>query len=108
MDAAYVRAPGWEKIGYEHTDAGKPWDGRASVDVVYRPSHYATLPVEPIEFIMRNDFEFWRGNIVKYASRAGRKAYDGMDKAASEIADLQKVIRYAQMRINQINGEDRL
>ena len=52
--------------------------------------------------------EFWRGNIVKYASRAGHKMYDGMDEQESEITDLNKVIRYAEMRINQIKGADEL
>jgi hypothetical protein len=54
---------------------------------------------------MRNGFEFWRGNIVKYACRAGYKTYDGMDAVESEITDLKKVIRYAEMRINQLKGE---
>lgn len=62
------------------------------------PPHYNSLPVEPIEFIMLNDMEFWRGNIIKYASRAGRKS--GED----EMRDLHKIIRYAQFRINQIEG----
>ena len=60
------------------------------------PPHYNELPVEPIEFIMLNDMEFWRGNIIKYASRAGFKG--------NEIDDLHKIIRYAQFRINQIEG----
>lgn len=74
-------------------------------DHVVKPAHYAKWPIEPITFIMRNGFEFWRGNIVKYASRAGSKLYTGMDEVQSEITDLQKVIRYAEMRINQLNGE---
>lgn len=45
---------------------------------------------------MENGFEFWRGNIIKYASRAGFKG--------NEIDDLHKIIRYAQFRINQIEG----
>jgi hypothetical protein len=49
--------------------------------------------------------EFWRGNIVKYGSRAGFKTYDGLDAVESEIADLEKVRRYAEMRINELRGE---
>jgi hypothetical protein len=74
-------------------------------EIVVRPSHYARYLIEPITFIMRNGFEFWRGNIVKYASRAGHKLYPGKDEVESEIIDLQKVIRYAEMRINQLQGE---
>ena len=75
-------------------------------DVVNQPTHYARWLIEPITYIMRNGFEFWRGNIVKYASRAGFKLYPGKDAVESEIIDLEKVIRYAQMRINQLNGEE--
>jgi hypothetical protein len=74
--------------------------------IVRRPTHYAKFAIEPITFIMVNGFEFWRGNIIKYAARAGSKAYDGMDAVKSEITDLEKVRRYAEMRINQLKGED--
>ena len=72
--------------------------------VVNNPEHYAQYDIEPKDFIIRNGFEFWRGNIVKYACRAGSKRYDGLDKRQSEIRDLKKSIRYAEMRINQLNG----
>lgn len=74
--------------------------------IVTRPAHYAKWVIEPITFIMRNKMEFWRGNIIKYAARAGSKLYDGMDEVQSEIADLEKVRRYAEMRINELKGED--
>jgi len=74
-------------------------------DKVRKPSHYTKWQIEPITYIMRNGMEFWRGNIIKYASRAGAKAYDGMDLVESEITDLEKVRRYAEMRINQLRGE---
>lgn len=74
-------------------------------DVVNKPDHYANWAIEPITYIMRNGMEFWRGNLIKYATRAGFKQYDGMGYVESEITDLKKVIRYAEMRINQLNGE---
>ena len=74
-------------------------------NIITQPTHYTRWKIEPITFIMRNGFEFWRGNIVKYASRAGYKLYPNQDSVQSEITDLQKVIRYANMRINQLNGE---
>lgn len=74
-------------------------------DIVYKPNHYAKWNIEPITYIMRNGMEFWRGNIIKYASRAGSKTYDGMTVTESEITDLEKVRRYAEMRINQLKGE---
>lgn len=77
-------------------------------DLIDRAHHYAQFPVEPITMIMQNGFEFWRGSIIKYASRAGWKLYDGMDVIQSEITDLQKIQRFAQMRINQLKGEETL
>ncbi len=75
-------------------------------DIIVKPEHYTKHKMEPITYIMTNDFEFWRGNIIKYASRAGLKVYDGMTETESEIADLEKVRRYAEMRINQLNNKD--
>ena len=79
-----------------------------SEDIVNEPEHYARWKIEPITYIMMNGFEFWRGNIIKYASRAGYKLYEGMDEVQSEITDLEKVIRYSQMRINQLEGKEKL
>ena len=74
-------------------------------DIIERPEHYAKWAIEPIVYIMSNRFEFWRGNIIKYPSRAGEKQYDGLSQDQSEITDLRKVIRYCQMRINEIEGK---
>tara|TARA_R100000808_G_scaffold6280_2_gene18804 strand:+ start:9976 stop:10326 length:351 start_codon:yes stop_codon:yes gene_type:complete len=70
------------------------------------PEHYKQWVIEPLEFIQENDLEFWRGNIIKYAMRAGFKAYPGKDATRSEIADLQKVKAYAHKRIQYLTGED--
>lgn len=74
-------------------------------DIINRPSHYTQFNIEPITFIMRNGLDFWKGNIIKYACRAGSKLYPSMDEMESEVTDLRKVIRYAEMRINQLEGE---
>ena len=75
-------------------------------DIVVKPNHYTKWVIEPITYVMKNGMEFWRGNIIKYATRAGGKIYDGMDETQSEITDLKKVIRYAEMRINQLEGKE--
>ena len=75
-------------------------------DQVKSPSHYTRWAIEPIVYIMQNNFEFWRGNVVKYVSRAGSKMYDGQDITQSEITDLKKAIRYCEMRINQLQGKE--
>ena len=74
--------------------------------MITKPQHYHQFTIEPSDFIMKNRFSFWKGNIVKYASRAGEKIYDGMDITQSEITDLRKAIRYAEMRINQLEGKE--
>ena len=98
----------WKKLLEEEENFKEKVMSEHTADIVNEPEHYARWEIEPITYIMLNDFEFWRGNIVKYASRAGIKLYDGKTKDASEIVDLEKVIRYAEMRINQLNGEDKL
>ena len=72
------------------------------------PSHYTRWSIEPITFIMENSLEFWRANIIKYAMRAGYKHRNGLKDWESEIEDLEKIRRYAELRINHIKGEDLL
>ena len=98
----------WDRLVKEREDFRENVLAEHTSDIVNEPKHYARWVIEPITYIMRNGFEFWRGNIVKYASRAGYKLYEGMDQVQSEITDLEKVIRYSQMRINQLNGEEKL
>jgi hypothetical protein len=77
-------------------------------DSIENPNHYTRYKIQPASFIIRNNMEFWRGNIIKYASRAGYKIYPNTNKLLSEISDLRKVIRYAEMRINQLEGKTEL
>jgi len=98
----------WDRLIKEREDFKESVLAEHTADIVNEPKHYARWIIEPITYIMRNDFEFWRGNIVKYASRAGYKMYEGKTQVESEIIDLEKVIRYSQMRINQLNGEEKL
>lgn len=76
------------------------------VDVVKQPDHYARFAIEPITFIIKNEMEFWRGNIIKYGARAGYKIYDGKTQEESEITDLEKIKRYCDFRISQIRKEE--
>ena len=98
----------WDRLVKEREDFRENVLAEHTADIVNEPKHYARWKIEPITYIMRNGFEFWRGNIIKYASRAGYKMYEGMNEVQSEITDLEKVIRYAQMRINQLEGKDKL
>ena len=75
-------------------------------DIIVKPSHYTKYEIEPVTFIMVNRLSFEVGNIVKYACRAGDKLYPGQDYTQSRITDLRKVMRYAEMEINRLEGKD--
>lgn len=79
-------------------------EANAPADVVAGPGHYTRLAIEPAEYIAQNNLGWLIGNIIKYASRAGHKIVGEETQAAAEIRDLNKVIRCAQMRINQLEG----
>lgn len=75
-------------------------------DIINRPSHYTDYKIEPVTFVMENRLPFEIGNIVKYACRAGKKLYPNQDATRSRITDMRKVIRYAEMEINRLEGKD--
>lgn len=75
-------------------------------DIIKRPSHYTDYKIEPVTFVMENRLPFEVGNIVKYACRAGKKLYPNQDATQSRITDMRKVIRYAEMEINRLQGKD--
>jgi hypothetical protein len=52
--------------------------------------HYIDCPIQPIEYIVRNNLPFCEGNIVKYITRWRKKG---------GIQDLKKVIQYAEFLI---------
>ena len=74
--------------------------------LIEKPPHYEAFKIEPVSFIMKNNLSFWKGNIIKYVMREGLKTYDNQDETQSEITDLQKAIRYCEMRINQLEGRE--
>lgn len=76
-------------------------------DIINKPNHYARWVIQPLTYVMANGMEFWRGNIIKYSTRAGYKQYDGMTMWESEIVDLRKAIRNAEARIEQIEQHQR-
>ena len=98
----------WKRLVKKHEDFEEGVMAEHTADIVNEPKHYARWIIEPITYIMRNGFEFWRGNIIKYASRAGYKLYEGKTQVESEIIDLEKAERYCRMRINQLEGKDKL
>ena len=76
-----------------------------ATNIINNPDHYSSQVIEPAEYILVNDMEFWRGSIIKYASRAGKKIYEGKTAEESERLDLLKAMRFCEMRLNQLNEE---
>ena len=58
--------------------------------------HYSTLPIQPIEYIVKNNLNWFQGNMVKYATR-----YPYKNKAE----DLRKIIHYATLALEIEYGE---
>lgn len=57
-------------------------------DIQVGGTHYKDFPIEPVDYITKNELDWYTGNIVKYASRYKLKG--GAD-------DIKKVIHYAAM-----------
>ena len=55
-------------------------------DKVNHPSHYTSGKIEVIDFIEDQNFNYHRGNAIKYICRAGKKY------KSKEIEDLEKAI----------------
>jgi hypothetical protein len=62
-------------------------------DPVNHPAHYKAGGVETIDFIEAKDLNYRLGNVVKYVTRAGRKATD-------PIEDLKKARWYLDREIS--------
>lgn len=75
-------------------------------DIIKAPLHYSQHTNQPVDFIMSNRLSFWAGNVIKYVARAGTKLYPGQDPIQSEINDINKAIRYCEMRLNQLSGRN--
>lgn len=60
--------------------------------------HYADLPIQPAEFIHRNEIGFLAGNVIKYIVRHSRKG--GPE-------DIKKAIHYCQLILELEYGQER-
>ena len=70
----------------------KPVFEEITLDVVNHPPHYRDGGIEVIDFIEAKDLNYRLGNVVKYVSRAGKKASD-------PVQDLEKAAWYLQREI---------
>ena len=77
--------------------------GRYSVnndnDTVNYPAYYTDGKIEVSDFIADKNLNFFRGNVVKYVARAGKK------NAETEVEDLQKARWYIDREIERLGGK---
>lgn len=58
-------------------------------------SHYK-IKIQPYNFIMSNDLNFFQGNVIKYVVRYLKK---------NQIEDLNKIIHYCELEIDRLRKE---
>lgn len=77
------------------------WEGILIVkeDIVNHPSHYTDGNIEVMDFIEDKQLNFARGNVIKYVSRAGKKAKN------KELEDLKKGRWYLNREIERLEKE---
>lgn len=73
----------------ENKEANKN-DASQSVDNT-NPQHYQ-LPIQPIDYIVKNNLDFLEGNIIKYVSRYKQK---------NGLEDLLKAKKYLELLIEK-------
>ena len=56
-------------------------------------NHYTKFPIQPYEFISKNDLSFFQGNVVKYVCRYLHK---------NGIEDLEKIKHYCDLEIKKL------
>ena len=65
-------------------------------DCPVNPSHYNTLKIQPMTYILANDLDFCEGSVIKYVSRWRMK---------NGITDLKKAIRNLELLIKNEEGK---
>lgn len=64
------------------------WDAVSALDKQVGGDHYKNLPIEPIEYIYKNNLGYCEGNVVKYITRYAKKG---------GLQDLEKVVHYIEL-----------
>lgn len=69
-------------------------------DPVNHPSHYTSGKIDVYDFIMDQNLNYPRGQVIKYVARAGKK------DIAKELEDLKKAVWYLNREIEKLqNGK---
>jgi hypothetical protein len=60
----------------------------SALDQQVSGSHYKDLPIQPVEFIYKNNIDYLAGNAIKYLSRHKNK---------NKADDIKKAIHYCKL-----------
>ncbi len=71
-------------------------DKPTKTDAINHPAYYTDGKIEVSDFIADKNLNFFRGNVVKYVARAGKKNAD------KEIEDLKKAEWYLNREIDRL------
>ncbi len=66
-----------------------------ALDIQINGSHYKSLKIQPVEYIMANNLGFFEGNVLKYITRW---------KTKGGVADLEKARHYLDLHIESLIG----
>ncbi len=61
--------------------------------------HYKNLSIQPSEYIVRNNLDWFSGNAIKYITRWKSK-HDSLDK---QLEDIDKAIHYLELLKSYLN-----
>lgn len=65
-------------------------------DIQVGGDHYKKMPIQPLEFIAKNNLDFFQGNVIKYVLRY---------KDKNGVEDLRKAIHFIEMMIEMMEDE---
>jgi len=72
--------------------------GRTPLASQVAGNHYAKLAIQPVEYILRNNLDYFAGNVIKYITR---------HKSKGGAEDIRKAIHYCQLILElQYNKKD--
>lgn len=94
-----------EKVDFQHREKFEPkpehvWmeeqqEEQSAWDLQTGGNHYKNMRIQPAKYIQDNEMDWLSGNIVKYASR---------HKAKGGRQDVEKIIHYAQLLLEEYDG----
>ena len=67
---------------------------------IIEPSYYNKASMSVCDIIDEYELDFYKGNIIKYVLRSGKKSAD------TEIQDLEKAIKYCILEIERLKKKE--